>query len=247
MIYIQRSCGYSNRKTISIEKMKKAIEFVKGLAPKVVVMIDNCYGTFTEDKEPTDVGADVCVGSLIKNAGGGLAPTGAYVVGKKDLVERVEHRIFGLGLGDEVGSYAYGYREFFQGVFIAPSIVKNALSGSLLIGAVLKEKGIPSLPEIGSNEFDIIRRITFFDEEKMVKFVQKVQRFSAVDSFVRPEPWDMPGYADKVIMASGSFVQGSSIEMSCDGPTKAPYVAYFQGGLTYEQLKLFAMNILETM
>ena len=247
MVYIQRSCGYSNRKTISIEKMKTVIEFVKKLAPNTVVMVDNCYGTFTEAKEPTDIGADVCVGSLIKNAGGGLAPTGAYVVGKKDLIERVEHRIFGLGLGSEVGSYAYGYREFFQGVFMAPSIVKNALMGSLLIGAVLQEKGIPSLPEIGSMEFDIIRRITFFDEDKMVKFVQKVQKFSAVDSFVRPEPWDMPGYEDKVIMASGSFVQGSSIEMSCDGPTKYPFVAYFQGGLTYEQLKLFAMNILETM
>ncbi|MGN1259023.1 MAG: aminotransferase class I/II-fold pyridoxal phosphate-dependent enzyme [Christensenellales bacterium] len=243
VIYIQRSCGYSTRDTFSIDELAEAIKFVKQINKEVIVFVDNCYGTFSSTKEPTDIGADIVVGSLIKNAGGGIAPTGGYVAGKKELVDRIAGRLFGVGLGAEVGSYVAGYQNYFEGVFIAPSVVKNALKGSLLIGKVLEKFGIKSYPNVHCIPNDIIRRIDFNDKNKMIEFIRRVQFSSPVDSFVSPEPSYMPGYEDDVIMASGGFVQGASIEMSCDGPIRPPYTAYFQGGLTYEQVKIFAEDV----
>lgn len=243
VVYLQRSCGYSTRDTFSIKELGEAISFVKKIKPDVIVFVDNCYGTFSDTSEPTDVGADVVVGSLIKNAGGGIAPTGGYVAGRQDLIDRIAGRLFGVGLGTEVGSYVAGYQNFFEGVFIAPSVVKNAIKGSLLIGKVLEKFGVKSYPDVKNVPNDIIRRIDFNDKDKMIQFVKRVQAASPVDSFVSPEASEMPGYADQVIMASGGFVQGASIEMSCDGPIRPPYTAYFQGGITYEQVKIFAEDI----
>lgn len=246
MVYIQRSAGYSDRDTLSIEKIAEAIKFVKELNPETIVFVDNCYGTFSDTKEPSEVGADIVVGSLIKNAGGGLAPTGGYIVGKAELITQIEYRAFGVGLGAEVGSYAYGYQNFFEGFFIAPSVVKNALKGSALLGVVLEKLGITSAPKAGSLPRDLIRRIKFNDRDKMINFIKLVQKCSPVDSYLLPEPSAMPGYDSEVIMAAGGFVQGASIEMSADGPVKPPYIAYFQGGITYEQVKLFATELCKT-
>lgn len=243
VVYLQRSCGYSTRDTFSIKELDEAISFVKKFKPDAIVFVDNCYGTFSDTSEPTDVGADVVVGSLIKNAGGGIAPTGGYIAGRQDLIDRIAGRLFGVGLGTEVGSYVAGYQNFFEGVFIAPSVVKNAIKGSLLVGKVLEKFGVKSYPDVKNVPNDIIRRIDFNDKDKMIQFVKRVQSASPVDSFVSPEASDMPGYADQVIMASGGFVQGASIEMSCDGPIRPPYTAYFQGGITYEQVKIFAEDI----
>ena len=247
MIYLQRSCGYSNRDTFSINELKQAIDFVKNLVPNVITFVDNCYGTFSEKQEPTDVGADMVVGSLMKNAGGGIAPSGGYIVGRKDLVDRTAGRLFGVGLGMEVGSYACSYQNYFQGVFIAPTVVMGALKGSTLLGQTLKNLGIESFPKAGTKPNDLIRRIVFNDEKKMIDFIKVVQANSPVDSFVVPYPSDMPGYDDKIIMASGGFVQGSSVEMSADGPVRPPYTAYFQGGLTYEHVKIFVNEVVKVL
>lgn len=247
MIYLQRSCGYSNRDTFSINELKQAIDFVKNLVPNVITFVDNCYGTFSEKQEPTDVGADMVVGSLMKNAGGGIAPSGGYIVGRKDLVDRTAGRLFGVGLGMEVGSYACSYQNYFQGVFIAPTVVMGALKGSTLLGQALKNLGIESFPKAGTKPNDLIRRIVFNDEKKMIDFIKVVQANSPVDSFVVPYPSDMPGYDDKIIMASGGFVQGSSVEMSADGPVRPPYTAYFQGGLTYEHVKIFVNEVVKVL
>lgn len=247
MIYLQRSCGYSNRDTFSINELKHAIDFVKNLVPNVITFVDNCYGTFSEKQEPTDVGADMVVGSLMKNAGGGIAPSGGYIVGRKDLVDRTAGRLFGVGLGMEVGSYACSYQNYFQGVFIAPTVVMGALKGSTLLGQALKNLGIESFPKAGTKPNDLIRRIVFNDEKKMIDFIKVVQANSPVDSFVVPYPSDMPGYDDKIIMASGGFVQGSSVEMSADGPVRPPYTAYFQGGLTYEHVKIFVNEVVKVL
>lgn len=247
MIYLQRSCGYSNRDTFSINELKEAISFVKNIIPNVIVFVDNCYGTFSEKQEPTEVGADMVVGSLMKNAGGGIAPSGGYIVGRKDLVDRTAGRLFGVGLGMEVGSYATSYQNYFQGVFIAPVVVVGALKGSTLLGQVLKNLGIESFPKAGTKPNDLIRRIVFNNEDKMINFIKVVQKNSPVDSFVVPFPSDMPGYDDKIIMASGGFVQGSSVEMSADGPVRPPYTAYFQGGLTYEHVKIFVNEMIKVL
>lgn len=247
MIYLQRSCGYSNRDTFSINELKQALDFVKNLVPNVITFVDNCYGTFSEKQEPTDVGADMVVGSLMKNAGGGIAPSGGYIVGRKDLVDRTAGRLFGVGLGMEVGSYACSYQNYFQGVFIAPTVVMGALKGSTLLGQALKNLGIESFPKAGTKPNDLIRRIVFNDEKKMIDFIKIVQANSPVDSFVVPYPSDMPGYDDKIIMASGGFVQGSSVEMSADGPVRPPYTAYFQGGLTYEHVKIFVNEVVKVL
>lgn len=247
MVYLQRSCGYSNRDTFSINELKQAIDFVKNLVPNVITFVDNCYGTFSEKQEPTDVGADMVVGSLMKNAGGGIAPSGGYIVGRKDLVDRTAGRLFGVGLGMEVGSYACSYQNYFQGVFIAPTVVMGALKGSTLLGQALKNLGIESFPKAGTKPNDLIRRIVFNDEKKMIDFIKVVQANSPVDSFVVPYPSDMPGYDDKIIMASGGFVQGSSVEMSADGPVRPPYTAYFQGGLTYEHVKIFVNEVVKVL
>lgn len=247
MIYLQRSCGYSNRDTFSIAELKEAIGVVKEIVPETIVFVDNCYGTFSEKQEPTEVGADMVVGSLMKNAGGGIAPSGGYIVGRKDLVDRTAGRLFGVGLGMEVGSYACSYQNYFQGVFIAPTVVAGALKGSTLLGQVLKNLSIESFPRAGLKPNDLIRRIVFNDEQKMIDFIQTVQANSPVDSFVLPFPSEMPGYDDKIIMAAGGFVQGSSIEMSADGPLRPPYTAYFQGGLTYEHIKIFCNEIIKVL
>lgn len=243
LVYIQRSAGYSNRDTLSIAKIENVIKKVRSIKPDIIIFVDNCYGTFSDKQEPTDVGADICVGSLIKNAGGGICPTGGYIVGKKEYIDKIEGRIFGVGLGAEVGSYAYGYQNYFEGVFIAPSVVKNAIKGSSLLGAVLSELGVQSTPVAYTKPNDLIRRIVFNDEQKMINFIKKVQECSPVDSFVVPYPSEMPGYEDPVIMAAGAFVQGASIEMSADGPVRPPYTVYFQGGITYEQVKLFTEEL----
>ena len=243
MIYIQRSAGYSDRDTLSVENIGKAIKFVKDIDKDVIVFVDNCYGTFSSKYEPSEVGADIVVGSLIKNAGGGLAPTGGYIVGREDLITLIEYRTFGVGLGAEVGSYAYGYQNYFEGFFIAPSVVRNAIKGSALLGKVLEKIGISSSPRAGILPKDLIRRIKFNDRDKMINFIKLVQKCSPVDSYLLPEPSPMPGYDSDVIMAAGGFVQGASIEMSADGPVKPPYIAYFQGGITYEQVKLFATKL----
>lgn len=245
MVYIQRSRGYAWRDALFISDIKKVVDLSKKLSPKSYVVVDNCYGEFIEKLEPTEVGADLIVGSLIKNPGGGLASCGGYLAGTNEAVELVSSRLTSPSLGTEVGSYERGYREFFQGIFLAPHVVKEALKGAYLIGAVMEEKGFEVLPNSASKSGDIIKSIKFGSEQDMISFVQKVQKFSPVDSFVLPMPWDMPGYNDPVIMAAGTFVSGASIELSCDGPVKPPFIAYFQGGLTYEQIKLIAMELIE--
>lgn len=244
MIYIQRSKGYAWRDALFVSDIEKIVKIAKKLSPKSFVVVDNCYGEFIEKIEPTDVGADLIVGSLIKNPCGGLASTGGYLAGTKRAVELVATRLTSPSLGTEVGSYERGYREFFQGLFLAPHVVKEALKGAYLIGAVMEDKGFEVMPSSTQKAGDIIKSIKFGNEKDMVEFVQKVQMFSPVDSYVLPMPWDMPGYTDPVIMAAGTFVSGASIELSCDGPVKSPYVAYFQGGLTYEQIKLIAMELI---
>ncbi|MGN1061410.1 MAG: methionine gamma-lyase family protein, partial [Candidatus Coproplasma sp.] len=209
------------------------------------IFVDNCYGEFVEKIEPTDVGADICVGSLIKNAGGGIAPTGGYIVGKDKYIQAIGRRFTAPSIGLEVGSYEQGYRYFYQGLFMAPHTVGQAVKVSLLIGMAMTELGYKNYPSIDKVPHDITRCIEFGDKNKMVNFIREVQFASPVDSYVTCEPWDMPGYDDKIIMAAGTFVSGSSIELSADGPVKEPYLAYFQGGLTYEHGKYALSRILD--
>lgn len=245
VIFIQRSKGYLWRKAFSIEKIGKIIDFIRENATnEPVVLIDNCYGEFVEKLEPSEVGADLTVGSLIKNPGGGIAPTGGYIVGKRELVKQISYRLTAPSLGTEVGSYSYGYRLFYQGLFMAPSVVKNAVFGNILAGYVLNKIGFETLPKPGEMPRDIIKSIKFKTPEELIAFCQTIQRLSPVDSYVTPEPWDMPGYDHKVIMAAGTFVQGASSELTADGTIREPYVAYMQGGLTYEHCKLALLKIL---
>ena len=245
IVYIQRSKGYSSRNALSIDDIKKIIKIAKQKSPASIIVVDNCYGEFVEKLEPTDVGADIIAGSLIKNPGGGLASTGGYISGKRQYIDIISCRLTSPSLKLEVGSYERGYREFFQGLFLAPHVVKEAIKGGYLIGEVLQEKGAKIFPPSNQIPGDIIKSIKFNNEEKMVKFVQKIQKYSPIDSYVVPMPWSMPGYSDKIIMAAGTFVSGASIELSCDGPVKPPYIAYLQGGLTYEQTKLIAIELLK--
>ncbi len=242
MVYIQRSRGYTSRESLSVEKIEKVIKFVKQLSPKVLVMVDNCYGEFVEKKEPSEVGADIMVGSLIKNAGGGIAPTGAYIVGTKYAVEQISSRFIAPSIGLELGSYAGNYTPFFQGCFIAPHTVLGALKGNILLGKVAEKFGISSFPNFGEMPHDLVRSFEFNDSNKLIEFCRMIQSLSPVDSAAVPCPWDMPGYNNQIIMASGSFVQGSSIELSADGPIREPYICYFQGGLTYEHIKIVAIE-----
>ena len=246
MVYIQRSRGYTARESLSVEKIEKVIKFVKDINKDVVVMVDNCYGEFVEKREPSEVGADVMVGSLIKNAGGGIAPTGAYIVGTNYAIEQISSRFIAPSIGLEVGSYAGSYTPFFQGCFIAPHVVLSALKGSILFGRVAEKFGMDSLPKFGDMPHDIVRTIVFGKEEGLVDFCRIIQKLSPIDSAVVPYPWDMPGYNDKVIMAAGAFVQGSSIELSADGPIRAPYIGYMQGGVTYEHVKIVAIEFAES-
>lgn len=245
LVYIQRSRGYSSRSAFSIAEIKQAIECVKTAYKDAYVMVDNCYGTFMEQQEPTDVGADICVGSLIKNAGGGIAPTGGYIVGTNHAITLIENRLTCPSLGAETGSYEYGYRLYYQGLFLAPHVTSQAIKGAYLIGEVMKAKGYNILPRSDEPAYDIIKSVIFNTKEELIKFVQLVQKNSPVDSQFTPEPWDMPGYEDPVIMAAGTFVSGASIELSCDSPIRSPYIAYFQGGLTYEHIKCLCLDLMK--
>ena len=233
VIYIQRSRGYSFLNAFTVEDIENIIKFVRGFSSAPII-VDNCYGEFTQKKEPTEVGADLIMGSLIKNPGGGLAPTGGYIAGKADLIKQIAFRMTAPGVGSEVGSYAFGYRLFYQGFFMAPHITMQAVKSALTFSKVFRTLGYNAMPFDNTVMSDIICSIKFDSKEQLVSFIQSVQYVSPIDSFVTPYPWDMPGYADQVIMAAGAFVQGSSIELSADSPIKEPYVAYLQGGLTYE-------------
>lgn len=247
MIAIQRSRGYSWRNALKIDDFADIISFVKSIKSDAIIMVDNCYGEFVDKFEPSDVGADIVVGSLIKNPGGGLAPTGGYIAGKEEYIDLIAGKLTAPGIGMEVGSYLSTYQYFYQGLFLAPHVVSQAIKASLLFSAVFSKLGYKVLPapnEVGS---DIITSIEFNKEEELIKFCQAIQACSPIDSYVTPEPWDMPGYNHKVIMAAGTFVQGASIEMSADSPIKAPYIAYFQGSLTYEHAKLALKKCLELL
>lgn len=247
MVYIQRSRGYELRDALSCEQIGNICTYLREIGYTGCIFVDNCYGEFVEKCEPIEVGADICVGSLIKNAGGGLAPTGGYIVGKSALIEKIGRRFTAPSIGLEVGSYASGYQYFYQGLFTAPHTVAQALKCSLLIGMAMTKLGFVNYPEIDKVPHDITRCIQFDNADKMINFIREVQYASPVDSFVTCEPWDMPGYDDKIIMAAGTFVSGASIELSADGPVKPPYVAYFQGGLTYEHGKYALERILNKL
>lgn len=242
MLVIQRSRGYEWRDALSISKIKDIIEFIKDIDKDVIVTIDNCYGEFVEKQEPTEVGADLLAGSMIKNLGGGIAPTGGYIVGRKDLIEQVSYRLTAPSIGSEVGSYNSSYQPFYLGIFLAPTVVSSAIKTSILFGYVFNELGYKTSPSLDSRCYDIIRSIEFNTAEELIKFIQSVQYASPIDSYVTPMPWAMPGYQDEVIMAAGTFVSGASIELSADSPIRAPYIAYLQGGLTYEHGKLAVMT-----
>ena len=246
-VFLARSRGYSLRQAISVEKVGEIIAFVKKISPKTLVLVDNCYGEFVEKIEPTDVGVDLIAGSLIKNIGGGIAPTGGYVAGRADLVEQVSYRLTAPSLGMEEGSYVYGYLPYYQGLFLAPSAVKNALKGSLLFAKVYTKLGFETLPRADMQPYDIVTSIKLGSADKLIDFCGAIQEISPIDSNVKPMPWDMPGYQDQVIMAAGAFVQGSSIELSADSPIKEPYIVYVQGGLTYEHAYLAVLHTLETL
>ncbi|MBO5412014.1 MAG: methionine gamma-lyase family protein [Clostridia bacterium] len=243
MIYIQRSRGYELRDAFSVAEIGEMCAFVRSLGFDGCIFIDNCYGEFVEKQEPCEVGADVAVGSLIKNPGGGLAPTGGYIVGKSTYIDQIGRRLTAPSIGNEVGSYAYGYRLFYQGLFMAPHTVNQAIKGSLLIGKCMECLGYENFPKLDKTPADITRAIRFDTAEQLCSFIQSVQEASPIDSFVTLEAWDMPGYDSKVIMAAGCFVEGASIELSADAPVKPPYTAYFQGGLTYEHCK-YALKIM---
>ena len=247
MLYIQRSRGYEWRDSLCVEEIGEFVKKVRKQGFEGCIFVDNCYGEFVEEKEPTDVGADIICGSLIKNPGGGIAPTGGYIAGTEKYLTMVEGRLTSPSIGGEVGSYAYGYQYFYQGLFLAPHTVKECIKGSLLIGMAMNLLGYKTLPAINKTPCDITRSVIFNDEKKLIDFIQSVQDVSPVDSFVTLMPWDMPGYEDAVIMAAGCFVQGASIELSADAPVKPPYVAYVQGGLTYEHCKIALKRMLEKL
>ncbi len=247
MIAIQRSRGYSWRDALTMIEFEDIISFVKNIKPDVAIMVDNCYGEFVDTIEPSDVGADIVVGSLIKNPGGGLAPTGGYIAGKEKYIDLIAGRLTAPGIGMEVGSYLSTYQYFYQGLFLAPHVVSQAIKASLLFSAVFSKLGYKVLPAPNKIGSDIITSIEFNEADELIKFCQAIQACSPIDSFVTPEPWNMPGYNHKVIMAAGTFVQGASIEMSADSPIKKPYIAYFQGSLTYEHAKLALKKCLELL
>ena len=236
MVLIQRSRGYSRRPTLLIEDIREICNQVHRLRPDCICFVDNCYGEFVESLEPTQAGADIMAGSLIKNPGGGLAPTGGYIVGREDLVELASYRLTAPGMGAELGASLVNNRLFFQGLFLAPHVVSQALKGVLFAAGIFENLGYTTYPRISDERGDIIQAIELGTAEKLVAFCSGVQKYSPVDSFVKPEPWDMPGYTDQIIMAAGTFVQGASIEFSADGPLRSPYNVYLQGGLTFEQV-----------
>ena len=247
LVTIQRSKGYQTRPSFSVAQIGEAIAFVKKCRPELPCMVDNCYGEFVDVIEPTDVGADLMVGSLIKNPGGGLAPIGGYIVGKKELVENASYRMTSPGLGMEVGATLGVNQAFYQGFFLAPMVVKGALKGAIFAANVYEKLGFPVIPNGTEPRQDIIQAVTLGSPEGVVALCKGIQAAAPVDSYVEPEPWDMPGYDSQVIMAAGAFVQGSSIELSADGPMKPPYAVYFQGGLTWEHAKLGILKSLQKL
>lgn len=247
VIAIQRSKGYETRPTLPVKLIGEIIGFIRLIKPGVVVMVDNCYGEFVDVEEPSEVGADLVVGSLIKNPGGGLAPTGGYIVGKRPYIDYCAARLTSPGLGKEVGASLGMNQAFFQGLFLAPTVVAGALKGAMLAANVYEELGFPVMPNGKAQYHDIIQTITLGSAEAVIEFCKGIQEASPVDSHVSPEPWAMPGYDSEVIMAAGAFVSGSSIELSADGPIKEPYVVYFQGGLTFEHAKVGIMRSLQRL
>ena len=247
LIEIQRSKGYANRKSISIEKVEKVIKAIREIDKNVIIMVDNCYCEFVGEKEPTEVGADIMVGSLIKNLGGGLAPNGAYIAGKKELVNLAAERLTAPGEGREVGPTLGINKSILQGLFFAPSVVASSLKTAVFASKMLEELGYKTEPRFNEKRADIVQTIEFGNAQDLIKYCQGIQMGSPVDSNSVPEPWDMPGYTDKVIMAAGSFTQGSSIELSCDGPIREPYLAFQQGALTYEYGKLGVLKAISYM
>lgn len=240
MVHIQRSCGYSAvRNTLSVAEIGKIIATVKAISPDIICFVDNCYGEFVEKQEPTEIGADLVAGSLIKNLGGGIAPTGGYIVGKADLVEQAAYRLTVPGLGGEMGAtLGDTAREFYQGLFLAPHVVKQAVKTSIYAATIFKGLGYQVKPEPNAKRSDIIQCITLNSKERLCKFCEAIQSNSPIDAHVRPVPSPLPGYQDEIIMAAGTFVQGASIELSCDGPCREPYNVYLQGGLTFEHGRL---------
>ena len=242
---IQRSKGYQTRPTLSVEQIGELIAFLKSIKPDIICMVDNCYGEFTQTIEPTDVGADMCVGSLIKNPGGGLAPIGGYIVGKKDCVENAAFRLTSPGLGREVGASLQVLPSFYQGLFLAPTVTAGALKGAIFAANLYETLGFKVVPSGDAPRYDIIQAIEFGTPEGLISFCEGIQYAAPVDSFVTPEPWNMPGYDSQVIMAAGAFVSGASIELSADGPIKPPYAVYFQGGLTWQHAKFGILKSLQ--
>ena len=247
LVEIQRSKGYASRPTLSVKRIGELIHFIKERKPDVLCMVDNCYGEFVEIEEPSQVGADLIVGSLIKNPGGGLAPIGGYLCGTKECIDRAAYRLTSPGLGKEVGATLGVTTSLTQGLFLAPTVVKGALKGAVFAANIYEKLGFKVIPDSKESRHDIIQEVEFHDPELMVAFCEGIQAAAPVDSFVRPEPWDMPGYDAQVIMAAGAFVSGSSIELSADGPMKEPYAVYFQGGLTWYHAKFGIMMSMQKM
>lgn len=247
LVTIQRSKGYQTRPTLSVARIGELISFIKEIKPDVICMVDNCYGEFVETIEPTDVGADMVVGSLIKNPGGGLAPIGGYIAGKRECVENAAFRLTSPGLGKEVGASLGILKDFYQGLFLAPTVTAGALKGAIFAANIYENLGYSVIPDGKESRHDIIQAVTFGTAEGVIAFCEGIQAAAPVDSHVTPEPWDMPGYDAQVIMAAGAFVSGSSIELSADGPIKPPYAVYFQGGLTWQHAKFGILKSLQSL
>lgn len=247
LVTIQRSKGYQTRPTLSVTRIGELISFVKSIKPDIICMVDNCYGEFVETIEPTDVGADMVVGSLIKNPGGGLAPIGGYIAGKKECVENAAYRLTSPGLGKEVGASLGVTSSFYQGFFLAPTVTAGALKGAIFAANLYERLGFAVIPNGSESRHDIIQAVTFGTPEGVIAFCEGIQAAAPVDSFVTPEPWDMPGYDAQVIMAAGAFVSGSSIELSADGPIKPPFAVYFQGGLTWQHAKYGILRTIQSL
>lgn len=247
LVTIQRSKGYQTRPTLSVARIGELIRFIKGIKSDVICMVDNCYGEFVETIEPTDVGADMAVGSLIKNPGGGLAPIGGYIAGTKECVENAAYRLTSPGLGKEVGASLGILSSFYEGLFLAPTVTASALKGAIFAANIYEKTGFAVVPDGTESRHDIIQAVTFGSADGVIAFCQGIQAAASVDSFVTPEPWDMPGYDSQVIMAAGAFVSGSSIELSADGPIAPPYAVYFQGGLTFPHAKLGILKTLQNL
>ena len=247
LIAIQRSRGYDIRPSFGVDELGEVIHFIKQLNPKLIIMVDNCYGEFVEDKEPLEVGADMIVGSLIKNPGGGIAPMGGYIVGKEECIENAAYRLTSPGLGKEVGASLSANLSMYQGLFLSPTVTASALKGAIFAANVYERLGYNVYPKANDVRHDIIQAVELKEERALIEFCKGIQEAAPVDSFVAPEPWDMPGYDDKVIMASGSFISGSSIELSADGPLREPYNVYFQGGLTWHHAKFGIINSLQKL